>query len=120
MNNELYDYFKNIEQIRHYNLEKCRKSAKNEKNSSNNFEEIKLFPYSHTTFKRKLREYEIKANIPLYSCHEFRHTRCFELAKKCENMSDVVYCAKVLGHTTSVYLNTYCAHLDNSLERKFF
>ena len=80
----------------------------------------RIFNYSHTSFKRKLKEYEEKANIPLYSCHEFRHTCCYELAKKCENMSDVVYCAKVMGHSISVYLNTYCSHLDKSLDKKFF
>lgn len=74
----------------------------------------RVFPYSHTTFKRKLKQYTD------YTAHEFRHTRCFELAKKCENMSDVVYCAKVMGHTTSTYLNTYCNHLDNKLDNKFF
>ena len=87
-----------------------------------NFELIgdRLFDFSHTTFKRKLSIYEKEAKIPLYSAHEFRHTRCFELAKKCSTMSDVVYCAKCMGHTTSVYLNTYCSHLDNSLANKFF
>lgn len=80
----------------------------------------RVFQYSHTSFKRKLAIYEENAKIPKYSCHEFRHTTCCNLAKKCENMSDVVYCAKILGHSVSVYLNTYCNHLDNSLEEKFF
>ena len=120
MTDDLYCFFKNIEQIRQENCEICRKSTKNAKISSNDFEQMRVFPYSHTSFKRKLREYEAKANIPLYSCHEYRHNRCFELAKKCENMSDVVYCAKCMGHSVSVYLNTYCNHLDKSLEKKFF
>lgn len=120
MNDDLYNYFKNNEQIQQEKCEICRKSTKNAKISSNDFEQMRVFPYSHTSFKRKLREYEAKANIPLYSCHEYRHNRCFELAKKCENMSDVVYCAKCMGHSVSVYLNTYCNHLDKSLEKKFF
>lgn len=97
INNDLYDLFKNLEL------------------TSN-----RVFLYSHTTFKRKLAEYEKQSNIPNYSCHEYRHTRCCELAKKCMSMSDVVYCSKVMGHSVSVYLNTYCNHLDNSLASKFF
>lgn len=103
--------------------ELCNYLQKTEKNisiTSKSFEQIRLFPYSHTSFKRKLAMYEANAKTPNYSCHEFRHTRCYELAKKCENMSDVVYCAKVMGHSVSVYLNTYCSHIDNSLDNKFF
>lgn len=80
----------------------------------------RLFNISHTQFKRKLYALEDKAGIDHYMPHEFRHTKCYELAKKCENMSDVVYCSKVMGHSTSVFLNTYCSHLDESLEAKFF
>ena len=97
MNNDLYNLFKNIELTGE-----------------------RVFTFSHTTFKRKLAQYERKANVPLYSAHEFRHTRCFELAKRCTTMSDVVYCAKVLGHSTSIFLDVYCSHLDNSLANKFF
>lgn len=120
MTNELYDYFKNNEQIQQENRKKCRKSTKIAKISSNDFEQKRVFPYSHTQFKRKLKNYEARANIPLYSCHEFRHTCCFELAKKCENMSDVIYCAKVLGHSPSVFFNTYANHLNSDLDKKFF
>ena len=80
----------------------------------------RLFNYSHTTFKRKLKQYEKQANIPTYSCHEFRHSFCTNLASKCTNISDVVYCSKIAGHTTSLFLNTYCKALDDELERKFF
>ena len=80
----------------------------------------RLFYYSHTSFRRKLSYYEKQANIPNYTAHEYRHTRCYELAKKCVSMSEVVYCSKVMGHSVSVYLNTYCNHLDNSLASKFF
>ena len=80
----------------------------------------RLFKYSHTNAKRILKMYEDKANIPNYVFHEFRHTFCYEKAKLCENISDVVYVAKISGHSTSIFLNTYCSHLDNSLEQKFF
>lgn len=80
----------------------------------------RLFNYSHTTFKRKLKQYEQQANIPLYNCHEYRHTFCTNLASKCTNISDVVYCSKIAGHTTSLFLDTYCKSLNNELETKFF
>lgn len=75
---------------------------------------------SHTSFKRLLYYYENKAGIPHYIPHEFRHTCCFELAKKCENMSDVVFCAKCMGHSPSVFIDVYCNHLNKDLEKKFF
>lgn len=74
----------------------------------------RIFDYSHTTFKRKLKHYTD------YSAHEFRHTFCTNLAKKCSNIADVTYCAKVSGHSVSMFLNTYCKSLDNELENKFF
>ena len=79
----------------------------------------RLFNVSHTTFKRKLKEYEKKAGIPLYASHEFRHTKAFNMAKKCTNISEVVYCAKIMGHNVSMFLDTYCSHLDSNLESKF-
>lgn len=83
-------------------------------------QETRIFLFSHTTFKRKLKQYEEQANIPLYSCHEFRHTFCTNLASKCTNISEAVYCSKIAGHTVSLFLNTYCKSLDDELERKFF
>ena len=53
----------------------------------------RVFPYSHTDFKRKLKRYEQEAHIPTYSCHEFRHSFCTNLARKCTNISDVTFCA---------------------------
>lgn len=80
----------------------------------------RIFNYSHTTFKRKLAYYENLAGVPDYSCHELRHTFCTNLASKVTNISEVSYCAKVSGHTVSMFLNTYCRSLDKELEGKFF
>lgn len=80
----------------------------------------RLFPISHTQFKRLLHRHEQLADIPNYSSHEIgRHTRCFELAKKCVNMGDVNYCAKIMGHSSTVFLDVYCNHFDMSLKDKF-
>lgn len=80
----------------------------------------RVFPYSHTSFRRKLSYYEKQANIPNYTAHEFRHTFCSNLASKISNISEVSYCAKVSGHTTAMFLNTYVKSLDNELVKKFF
>lgn len=80
----------------------------------------RVFKISHTNFKRVLYAYEAKAKIPQYVPHEFRHSFCFYKAQMCENVADVSYISKICGHSTSVFLNTYCSHLDSSLENKFF
>jgi integrase len=80
----------------------------------------KVFNISHTQFKRLLYKYEIKAKIPHYVPHEFRHSFCYYKAQLCENISDVAYISKICGHSISVFLNTYCNHLDTELEHKFF
>ena len=107
------NFLNKLEQIIHNRL-------KNIVISSNSLEQMRVFEYSHTDFKRKLKRYEELAGIPAYSCHEFRHSFCTNLASKCTNISDVVYCSKIAGHTTSLFLNTYCKALDNELEKKFF
>lgn len=80
----------------------------------------RIFDYSHTTLKRKLAYYEEKANIPNYACHEFRHSFCTNLASKITNISEVAFCSKVAGHTTSMFLNTYVKSLDDEMTNKFF
>lgn len=81
-------------------------------------ENDRLFKISHIEFKRRLRKYEDLAKIPHYSSHEFRHTRATKLAAKCVNMSDVIYCAGLLGHSKAMFLDTYC-HDMNTNESKF-
>lgn len=98
MNNDLYNLYTNVKLI-------------NNK---------RVFNISHTHLKRKLAEYEQQAGIPNYSCHEYRHSFCTNLARKITNISEVSYCAKVSGHTTSTFLDTYVKSLDNELEAKFF
>lgn len=74
----------------------------------------RLFNISHTTFKRILKHY-----LPDYSSHCFRHTRATELGNKCENIADVIFCAKWLGHSTSMFLNTYCHLGEKDIAKKF-
>ena len=80
----------------------------------------RVFPYSHTEFRRKLLIYEKMSQIRNYTAHEFRHTFCSNLALKISNISEVSYCAKVSGHTTTMFLNTYVKSLDNEMVNKFF
>lgn len=77
----------------------------------------RIFKISHIEFKRRLRKYEDMANIPHYSSHEFRHTGATFLASKCVNMGDVIYCASILGHTKSMFLDTYCHEMNTDEDR---
>lgn len=88
--------------------------GKNIVKSSKVFEQKRLFTISHTTFKRILKHY-----LPDYSSHCFRHTRATELGNKCENIADVIFCAKWLGHSTSMFLNTYCHLGEKDIAKKF-
>lgn len=89
------------------------------KNGLENNKTKRLFPISQVEFSRRLRKYEKLAKIDNYSPHEFRHTKASVLASRCKNISDVVLCAKILGHTTSMFLNTYCHSLSNQKEERF-
>lgn len=79
-----------------------------------NGEKNRVFLISHTSFKRVLHKY-----LPDYSSHCFRHTRASELGSKCTNLGDVLFCAKWLGHSPSMFLNTYCHNLDCNVKDKF-
>lgn len=118
VNGVLSDKLKTSQSYRQIPLTKELIELSNKYIKSNNNDRV--FNVSHTNFKRLLYKYEKKANIPQYVPHEYRHSFCFHKAKLCENISDVVYLAKISGHSTSIFLNTYCSHLDNSLEDKFF
>ena len=93
---------------------KIAKYVKNKPESSKGFEHLRLFMISHTSFKRILKRY-----LPDYSSHCFRHTRASELGSKCENIGDVIFCAKWLGHSPSMFLNTYCHNISNKIDNKF-
>ena len=118
VNGKLTDKLKTAQSYRAIPLTKELQTLSKKYIKNNNAN--KVFNISHTNFKRVLYAYEKKANIPQYVPHEYRHSFCYHKAQKCENISDVVYCAKISGHSTSIFLNTYCSHLDNSLENKFF
>jgi len=79
-----------------------------------NGERNRMFLISHTSFKRVLHKY-----LPDYSSHCFRHTRASELGSKCENIGDVILCSKWLGHSPSMFLNTYCHNITNKIDKKF-
>lgn len=84
---------------------------------NNNLFNGRLFRLSHTEFRRKLNKYEQLANIPNYSAHEFRHSKAVDLSKVCITNNDVVICANYLGHSVTIFQNTYCNHFkDNDMK----
>jgi transcriptional regulator with XRE-family HTH domain len=77
------------------------------------------------TEKQPLRQHHIERLSSFFNCsadyssHCFRHTRASELGSKCENIGDVIFCAKWLGHSPSMFLNTYCHNISNKIDNKF-
>ena len=88
--------------------------AKNTSKSSKTLEHLRLFNISHTSFKRVLKKY-----LPDYSSHCFRHTRASELGCKCENVADILWCSQYLGHSPSMFMNTYCHIGEKDIAKKF-
>lgn len=118
-NGKLTDQLKTSNSYRKVLISKETANLLNEYIDNNSLkDDDRLFKISHIEFKRRLRKYEDMAGIPHYSSHEYRHTRATNMASKCETMSDVITCAKMLGHSTSMFLNTYC-HSMNENEEKF-
>ena len=81
--------------------------------SHNKIVEGRLFRCSHTTFRRLLNNYEKMAGIPTYACHEYRHSVAVDLSKVCFSHNDIVIASNYLGHSVSVYENTYCNHYQD-------
>lgn len=78
----------------------------------------KYIPLSRTTFRRKLEVYCSKANVREINPHAARHSMACKLAKVCKTGAEIEAAARRLGHTPSVFLNTYAAHVDDELENE--
>ena len=75
-------------------------------------------PLSRTTFRRKLEKYCKLANVREINPHAARHSMACKLARVCKTGAEIEAAAKRLGHTPSVFLNTYAAHVDEELENE--
>ena len=71
---------------------------------------------SRQTFRRKLIFYCNKANIRVINPHSIRHTLATRLASFCNNATDIEAAAKMLGHSPSMFLQTYAQHNTEEAE----
>lgn len=75
-------------------------------------------PMSRQTFRRKLEHYVNKANVRMISPHCARHTKATMLASVCETTSDIEACARRMGHSPSMFMDTYGKHNTQETERE--
>lgn len=67
-------------------------------------------PMSRNTFRRKLYYYCDIADVRKANPHAMRHQLAVKLARVCESGEDLEIAAHRLGHTVSVFMNTYANH----------
>lgn len=71
---------------------------------------------SRQTFRKKLVYYCNKANVRIISPHSIRHTIATRLASLCNNATDIEAAAKILGHSSTMFLQTYAQHNTEKAE----
>ena len=64
-------------------------------------------PYGETSFRNKISEYALKAELPILTPHCFRHSKATMLLEVCKNMEEVKSAARFLGHSATMLLDTY-------------
>lgn len=74
-------------------------------------------PMGRETFRRKLRHYCKKAGIREINPHCIRHTMATRLAALCHNATDIEAAAKMLGHSTAMFMQTYANHNTEVAEK---
>ena len=75
-------------------------------------------PMSRQTFRRKLEHYVNKANVRMISPHCARHTKATMLASVCQTTQDIEACARRMGHSPSMFMDTYGKHNTQETERE--
>jgi len=76
----------------------------------------KTMPMGRTTFKRKLYKYCDLANVRRINPHASRHNQAVKLAAVCQTGEEIESAARRLGHSVSVFLETYANHKNDETE----
>lgn len=76
----------------------------------------KSMPMGRTTFKRKLYKYCDLANVRRINPHASRHNQAVKLAAVCQTGEEMESAARRLGHSVSVFLETYANHKNDETE----
>lgn len=80
------------------------------------FANTKSTPMGRTTFKRKLKKYCILANVPEINPHASRHMMATKLASVCHTGQELESAARRLGHSPSMFMDTYANHANDKTE----
>lgn len=64
-------------------------------------------PLSKTEFRRRFYKYIEKAGVPRITPHGVRHFRATMLASVCHNAEEIAVGAKFLGHSPTMFMETY-------------
>lgn len=73
----------------------------------------KKTPVARTTFRRKLYHYCEIANVRKVNPHAIRHQQAVKLARVCKTGEDLEVAAHRLGHSVSMFMDTYANHKDD-------
>lgn len=71
-------------------------------------------PLSKANFRYLFDKYILLAGIKRITPHAIRHMKASKLMKECKNMLEVTSCAKFMGHSVSMMMNTY-SHAEEEL-----
>ena len=70
-------------------------------------------PLSRTEFRRKLDRYCEIAGVRKLNPHALRHNQAVNLSKVCVTFDDLENAARRLGHSPSMFANTYAKHCND-------
>lgn len=75
-------------------------------------------PYSRNTIRRVFDKYCKIAGVRRMNLHALRHNQATKLAAVCKTGEDIEVAARRLGHSPSVFLNTYANHANEQKENE--
>lgn len=78
----------------------------------------KKAPMSRTELRRKLYKYAEMADIRKANPHALRHNQAVKLATICDTTEKVEIAAKRLGHSPSMFMNTYANHTNDAKQEE--
>lgn len=67
-------------------------------------------PMSRTDFRKKLDKYCNISGVRKLNPHALRHNQAVKLSRICKTMDDIENAARRLGHSPSMFANTYAKH----------
>ena len=71
-----------------------------------------------TELRRKLYKYAEMADIRKANPHALRHNQAVKLATICDTTEKVEIAAKRLGHSPSMFMNTYANHTNDAKQEE--